>query len=93
MPVEHTLPFERNLLITTPNAIYLRSQTSDKVVFECKSVDGIVSACAATDNSSLLAVADSQVVILHDTAQPREKKHKLNGGGVSIIDDSHQSAL
>lgn len=83
MPVEHNLPFERNLLITTPNTVHLRSQTGDRVVFQCESADGIAKAYAATDNSSVLAIADSQVVVLHDTTRPREKKHKLSGGDVS----------
>ncbi|KAJ4333134.1 hypothetical protein N0V87_007863 [Didymella glomerata] len=81
MPVEHSLPFNRNLLITTPDSIHLRTPAGDKTVFECQSADGIVNACAAPNNSSLLAIADSHGVTLHDTAQPREKKHKLKGGG------------
>lgn len=83
MPVEHNLPFERNMLITTPNAIHQRSRAGDMIVFQCESADGIVNARAATDNSSLLAVADSQVVVLHDIAQMREKKHMLKGGEAS----------
>jgi hypothetical protein len=86
MPVEHSLPFNRNLLITTPDSIHLRTPAGDKTVFECQSADGIVNACAAPNNSSLLAIADSHGVTLHDTAQPREKKHKLKGGGVSSKD-------
>lgn len=86
MPVEHALPFDRNLLITTPKAIHLRTLAGDKTIFECESADGIVYACAAPGNSSLLAIADSHGVILHDTTQPRERKHKLKGASVSRND-------
>lgn len=88
MPVEHNLPSERSLFIATPSAIHLRSQAADKIVFECEGVDGIINARASTDNSSLLAVADSQVVILHDIRRQRDKKHKPKGGDVSQT-DSH----
>ncbi|KAF1354553.1 hypothetical protein EJ07DRAFT_158453 [Lizonia empirigonia] len=80
MPVEQTLPFERSLFITTPNAIHLRSRTSSKLLFACESADGIVTARAPADNSSVLAVADSQVVILYDTTREQRTKHKLRGG-------------
>ncbi|KAF3035044.1 hypothetical protein E8E11_001029 [Didymella keratinophila] len=94
MPVEHSLSFDRNLLITTPNSIHLRTPAGDKTVFECESDDGIVNACAAPDNSSLLAIADSHGVLLHDAAQPRNRKHKLKGGGdtprlIHFSPDSH----
>ncbi len=83
MPVEHSLPFERSLFIATPNAIHLRSQTGANVIFECESAEGITNARVSTDNSSLIAIADSQVVLLHDTARKREKRLRLKGGGVS----------
>ncbi|KAF2621299.1 hypothetical protein BU25DRAFT_483102 [Macroventuria anomochaeta] len=80
MPVEHSLPFERSLFIVTPNAIHLHSQTGAKIIFECESTDGIINARVAANNSSLLAVTDSQIVVLHDTTRIRVKKHKLKGG-------------
>ncbi|KAF1923371.1 uncharacterized protein M421DRAFT_406859, partial [Didymella exigua CBS 183.55] len=80
MPVEHSLPFNYNLLITTPNTVLLRTLQGDQTIFECESANGIVNARAATNNSSLLAIADRHVVILHNTARPREKKHRLTGG-------------
>lgn len=83
MPVEHNLPFARSLFIATPNAIHWLSQTGGKLLFECESADGVVSTRASADDSGVLAVADSQVVILHDITREREKKHKLKGGDVS----------
>lgn len=88
MPVEHSLPFGRNLLITTSNSIHLQTPTGDKTIFECASAGGIVNACAAPDNSSLLAIADSHGVLVHDTAQPRDEKHKLKDSSVSNKDPS-----
>lgn len=85
MLVEHNLPSERNLLITTPDAIHLYSKNGDRVLFECEGSDGIVNARAAPDNSSLLAIASRQIVLLHDTIHSREKQHKLEGKGVSHL--------
>lgn len=92
MQAKHSLPFERKLLITTSNAIHLRSQTGGRIVFECESAEGIMNACATTDNSSLLAVADSQLVLLHDTAQTRVKKHKLRYKDAGSIDPHRTEA-
>jgi hypothetical protein len=83
MLVEHNLPFQRNLLIT-PDAIHLYSKNGDRVLFECEAADGIVNARVAPDNSSLLAIASRQIVLLHDTIHSREKQHKLEGKGVSV---------
>lgn len=84
MLVEHSLPFQRNLLITTPDAIHLYSQKGDRVLFDCEGADGIVNARAAPDNSSLLAIASRQIVLLHDTIHSREKQHKLEGKEVNV---------
>jgi hypothetical protein len=94
MPLEHRLPFKHNLFIATPNSIYLHSQAGDKVLFQCDSSNGIVNALASRDNNGLLAVADSQIVILHDTARNRDRKHKLKGGDVtSVLVDSMKYML
>lgn len=84
MLVEPSLPFQRNLLITTPNAIHQYSQAGDRVLFECEATDGIANARAAPDNSSLLAIASHQIVLLHDTIHSREEHCKLQGKGVSV---------
>jgi WD40 repeat protein len=71
------LPADFSLFIATPCAIYAHSNAArTRKLFECTS-DGIVSARAAKDNSSLLAVADSQLVILHDPAQRGDRKYAL----------------
>jgi hypothetical protein len=75
-------PLEQNLLITTPNAIIHHSQVTNRVLFECDTADSIANCAASRDNSSLFAIADSQVVILHDAARGRDKKYKLKNGDV-----------
>ena len=82
MPVEHSLPFQRNLFIATPNAIYQRSQTGNKLLFSCDCAEGIVNARVSTNNSGVLAVADGQIVVLYDATRERKKKHILKGGDV-----------
>ncbi|KAI4670251.1 uncharacterized protein J4E79_000532 [Alternaria viburni] len=74
------LPFDQSLFVATPNAIYLRSQLARKKLFECETANGIVNARASKDNSSLFAIADSQVVILHDATRSRDRKYKLKNG-------------
>jgi len=81
MPLTPQLP--RNLFIVTPSAIYLHSQASKKLLFECETPDGILNARAAKDGSGLLAVADSQVVLLHDSERGNGRVYKLKSGDVS----------
>ncbi|KAF2192385.1 hypothetical protein K469DRAFT_800239 [Zopfia rhizophila CBS 207.26] len=49
------------------HAILLCSQSTSKLLFECSTPDGVLSARAARDNSGLLAVADNHPVMLYDT--------------------------
>jgi len=79
-----TSSLQHNLLITTPNAIYLYSRANTTPLFECTDDPGIVSAKIARDNSGLLAIADSHVVILYDTARTSDKEYILKGGDVCI---------
>lgn len=66
-----------SLFIATPKAIHVHNSAAQKrSLFECTS-DGIVNARIAKDNSGLLAVADSQLVILHDPARQGDKKYPL----------------
>jgi hypothetical protein len=74
-----------NLFITTPNAIYLHIDSEKSLLFECTTSDGIVNAQASKDNSSLLAVADSQLVILHDSMRGGSREYKLKNGDVGPL--------
>jgi hypothetical protein len=82
MATFQTSPLDQNLFVATPNAIHLRSQLGRKTLFECETANGIVNARASKDNSSLFAVADGQVVILHDATRGQDRKYKLRNGDV-----------
>lgn len=70
------LPADFSLFVATPRAIHAHSSATDeRTLFECAS-DGIVNARAAK-NSSLLAVADSQLVVLHDPVRKGDRKYAL----------------
>lgn len=70
-------PADLNLFIATPNAIYVHNcLAGERSLFGCSS-DGIVNARPAKDNSTLLAIADSQLVILHDPTRKGELKYAL----------------
>ncbi|KAF1838581.1 hypothetical protein BDW02DRAFT_479403, partial [Decorospora gaudefroyi] len=71
------LSLGRNLFIATPKAIYFRPPLSEKTLFECETAGGIANARASKDNSGLFAVADGQVVLLHDASRGRDRKYQL----------------
>lgn len=79
------LPFDQSLFIATSNAVYLRSPLANKKLFECESANGIVSARASHSNSSPFAVADGQIVILHDATLGADKKYKLRNNDVQCL--------
>ncbi|KAF2702737.1 hypothetical protein K504DRAFT_364528, partial [Pleomassaria siparia CBS 279.74] len=74
------IPPGHKLFITTPRTISLHSPPIKKLLFECATSDGILNARAATDNSGLVAVADSHLVILHDSARGKDREYKLKSG-------------
>jgi hypothetical protein len=73
-----------NLFIATPSAIYLHCRPEKKIVFGCATSNGILNARASKDNSSLLAVADSHLVILHDSKCGRDRQYELKSGDVCL---------
>jgi hypothetical protein len=74
------------LFIATQNAIYLHSQLEKKLLFECATSDGILNARPSRDNSSLLAVADNHLVILHDFMRGKgNREYKLMSGDVGSL--------
>ncbi|OAL52760.1 hypothetical protein IQ07DRAFT_642417 [Pyrenochaeta sp. DS3sAY3a] len=88
-------PLAQNLFIVTPNTIILRSKGENRTLFECKSASGIVNSRASKDNSSLFAVADSQIVVLSDAARGRDKKYHLKSGQgeARLLHFSHDSKI
>lgn len=89
MSLQHQLPPKCSLFVATPQIIHLRSAASEKTLFKCETADGIVNAKASRDNSGLIAIADSHVVILYDTTRGNDRKYRLNnvhvGGERSML--------
>ncbi|KAF2110260.1 hypothetical protein BDV96DRAFT_650908 [Lophiotrema nucula] len=71
---------KRNLFIVTPRAALLHISPDIRRLFACGPDDGIVNAKPANDNSGLIAVADSHLVLLHDLSRGTEKEYKLKSG-------------
>lgn len=76
------LPPGLNLFIATAASIRAYGRSTSRTLFECVT-DGIVNARAARDNSSLIAVADNHVVLLHDAARGTDRNYWLKNGEVS----------
>lgn len=72
----------RHLIVTTTKGVFTWGNHGVKEIFTSGS-GGIVAARRVRNGSSLLAVADSQVVILHDTRKGMQKSYKLRGSDVS----------
>ncbi|KAF2148800.1 hypothetical protein K461DRAFT_232312, partial [Myriangium duriaei CBS 260.36] len=81
------IPCNHHLLITTPGAIYAWDRTGVRKIFK-SSKNGILAAKASKDGSNVLAVADSQVVILHDCRRRREESWGLSSsdGHVRLLE-------
>jgi len=83
MALQRQLPREHSLFIATPQTIHLRRPSSEKALFECETANGIVNAKASRDNSGLIAIADSHVVLLYDTTRGSDRKYTLKNRDVS----------
>lgn len=79
----HDLPPCRHLIVTTTRGVFTWGSHGINEIFHSGS-GGIVAARKARNGSSLLAVADSQVVILHDTRKGMQKSYKLRGSDVRL---------
>lgn len=71
----------RHLIVTTTKGVFTWGSHGIAEIFHSGS-GGIVAARRARNGSSLLAVADSQVVVLHDTRKGMQKSYKLRGSDV-----------
>jgi hypothetical protein len=69
--------------VTTHKQILSWDKDGLKPVFISGS-EGILAAKEAKDNGALLAVADSQVVILHDVNSEIQRSYKLKGTDASL---------
>ena len=74
-------PKSHHLVITTQKGVYTWGRHGLNQIFKSGS-SGIVTAKRATDGSSLLAVADSQVVLLHDMSKGMQRSYRLKSTDV-----------
>lgn len=79
--IEPSFPSSHHLVITTTKGVYTWSRNGVTEIFRSSS-GGIVAAKKAHNGSSWLAVADSQVVVLHDTEKGMQRSYKLKGSDV-----------
>ncbi len=85
-PVE--FPKTHHLVVTTSKGVQYWTSEGIRDVFHSGS-KGIVAAKKSRDASGVIAVADSQVVVLHDTGRALEKSYRLKGTDVCILLVSH----
>ncbi|PSK50399.1 Calcipressin-like protein [Elsinoe australis] len=85
--IRYRIPRNHHLLITTPGAIHAWDCYGIHKIFN-SSRQGILAAKASKDGSQILAVADSQVVVLHDCRRNREESWGLNSsdGHVRLLE-------
>ena len=76
-----TLPKSHHLVIATPGYVCSLSENGIAEIFRSGS-KGIVAAKRARDGSGQLAVADSQVVVLHDVKKGQQRSYRLKGAQV-----------
>lgn len=81
-------PIYHQLVVTTERGIFVWTRDSFKEIFR-SSTGGIVAAKKLSHSSNLLAVADSQIVVLHDINRGQQHSHKLKGSEVG--EDVHTS--
>jgi hypothetical protein len=79
--VQLAFPPSHHLIITTNKNIYSWDSRGLSGLFRSGS-EGIVAAKKAKDGSGILAVADSQVVVLHDVKRGMERSYRLKGADV-----------
>ncbi|KAK5020698.1 hypothetical protein LTR60_000297, partial [Cryomyces antarcticus] len=74
----YSIPSNRHLIITTPSRVLSWDENGLRSCFESGS-EGILAAKEAKDGSGVLAIADSQVVLLHDCRRGLERSYRLKG--------------
>ena len=81
---DFAFPQTNHLIITTTRGVF---SWSSHGVTECfrSSSEGIVAARKANDGTGLLAIADSQVVLLHDINKGMQKSYRLKGSDVGVL--------
>jgi hypothetical protein len=85
---QFTFPNDHHLVITTEQHVLSYDNNGLKSIFKSGS-GGILSAKEAGDGSGTLAIADSEVVVLHQVERGMERSYRLKGTDVSSRRDFH----
>lgn len=78
-----SFPPSNRLIITTTKGVYRWDIYGITEIFRSGS-EGIVAAKQVAGSSEMLAVADNQVVVLHDINRGMQKSYRLRGSEVSL---------
>ena len=79
-----SFPPSNRLIITTKKGVYNWDVYGITEIFDSGS-EGIVAAKIISADSELLAVADRQVVVLHDISGGMQRSYRLKGADVSFL--------
>ncbi|KAI9825816.1 MAG: hypothetical protein M1832_000756 [Thelocarpon impressellum] len=74
-----SFPTSHHLIVTTPKQVYAWGANGISGIFQSGS-GGIAAAKRSRDGSGMLAVADSEVVVLHDITKKVERSYRLKRG-------------
>ena len=91
-PDAFAFPPRHRLMVTTKKGVYMWDVDGVTEIFRSGS-EGIVAAKRVTSGSEMLAVADSQVVVLHEPNDRVHKSYRLKGSEVSIACETFTPAL
>ena len=85
-------PPQHRLIITTTKGVYIWDVYGLTEVFQSGS-KGIVAAKRVASGGEMLAVADSEVVILHEFNGGLQKSYRLKGSEVSVTAGAHCTTI
>ena len=80
-PTISSFPLSYHLIVTTTRSVYAWDMNGVTELFRSGS-EGIVAAKKLSGLSEMLAVADSQVVVLHDINKGMQRSYRLKGSEV-----------
>lgn len=87
-----SFPPSNKLIVTTTKGVYIWDAHGTTEIFRSGS-EGIVAAKRIISGSEMLAVADSQVVVLHDIGGGLQRSYRLKGSDVGVfLQENYNSA-
>ena len=86
------IPATHQVVVTSTRGVYSWTNAGVAELFRSGS-DGIVAATKASDDKDLIAIADCQVVILHDVKKGMHQSYRLKGADVSPLPQSREPTI